>query len=141
MIKVNDFLSLFDGALCDVYDKNEHLVYSDFLDNQHFEEIKNEEIHLVGQDTDRFIIHLKNYESFGYHEREIWYATFPPAKGNELGGQRLVHIETIYPKKGLVEIVPVMKDKTFEGRYIPYYSDINYRMIMSVERLTEKVDR
>lgn len=139
MINVNDFLSLFNGALCDVYDKNEQLVYSDFLDDQHFEEIENEEIHQVGQDTDRFIIYLKNYEGFECHEQEIWYATFPPAKGNELGGQRLVRINFIYPKKGLVEIIPVMKDKTFEGRYIPYYSDIDYRMIISVERLTEKV--
>lgn len=140
MIKVNNFLSLFNGALCEVYDKNEHLVYSDFLDDQHFEEIENEEIDQVGQDTDRFIIHLKNYEGFGYHEQEIWYATFPPAKGNELGGHRLVRIEFTYPKKGLVEITPVMEDKTFKDRYIPYYSDIDYRMIISVERLTEKVD-
>ena len=71
MINVNNFLSLFNGALCEVYDKNKHLVYSDFLDGQHFEEIENEEIEQVEQDTDRFIIHLKNYEGFGYHEQEI----------------------------------------------------------------------
>ena len=55
-------------------------------------------------------------------------------------GTDLFVLNLLILKKGLVEITSVMEYKTFKGRYIPYYSDIDYRMIISAERLTEKVD-
>lgn len=134
---VNDFLSLFNGGLCEVYDKNEQLVYSDLFGDQQswLEQIENEEIGSFQLNSDRIEVYLKNYEKTIYCVGDIWYANLSPTIGDELGGCRMVRIENVWKTRALVTVTPMIK---IGEKPVPYFDEYEGTMTLSTERLQEK---
>lgn len=139
-MKLNEFVSLGGGVLVDVYDCNNQLVYSDFVDDQivWFEQIENEEIDYFELNSDRINIFLKDYEKITYDVGEIWYANLPIAIGDELDGGRMVRIDKVWKTRSLVTVTPVVK---ISGFFVPYFKEYDGTMTISTKRLQEKYER
>lgn len=139
-MKLNEFVSLGGGVLIDVYDCNNQLVYSDFVDDQivWLEQIENEEIDYFELNSDRINIFLKDYEKITYDVGEIWYANLPIAIGDELDGGRMVRIDKVWKTRSLVTVTPVVK---ISGFFVPYFKEYDGTMTISTKRLQEKYER
>lgn len=138
-MKVNEFVSLSNGTLVEVYDCKGKLVYSDFVDDQEswFEQIENEEIDYFQLSSDRIDIHLKDYERTTYCVGDIWYANLPSAVGDEIGGCRMVRIEKIWETRALVTVTPMIK---IGEKPIQYFDEYEGTMTLSIERLQGKYE-
>lgn len=138
-MKVNEFVSLGNGTLVEVYDCKGKLVYSDFVDDQQswFELIENEEIDYFNLNSDRINLYLKNYERTTYCVGDIWYANLSPAVGDELGGCRMVRIEKVWETRALVTVTPMIK---IGPEPIQYFDEYEGTMTISIERLQGKYE-
>ena len=139
-MKLNEFVSLGGGVLVDVYDCNNQLVYSDFVDDQivWLEQIENEEIDYFELNSDRINIFLKDYEKIAYDVGEIWCANLPIAIGDELDGGRMVRIDKVWKTHSLVTVTPMVK---ISGFFVPYFKEYDGTMTISTKRLQEKYER
>lgn len=138
-MKVNEFVILGEKILIDVYDWKNHLVYSDFLDDQQswFEQIEDEEIGRFELNSDRINIYLKDYEKTTYCVGDIWYANLSPAVGDELGGCRMVRIEKVWETRALVTVTPMIK---IGEKPVQYFDEYEGTMTLSTERLQDKYE-
>jgi hypothetical protein len=138
-MRVNEFVNLGNGTLVDVYDCKRKLVYSDFIDDQEswFEQIENEEIGHFQLNSDRIDLYLKDYEKTIYCVGDIWYASFPPAVGDELGGCRMVRIEKIWETRALVTVTPMIR---ISEKPVQYFDEYEGTMTLSIERLQDKYE-
>ena len=138
-MKVYEFVNLGNGTLIEVYDCKGNLVYSDFVDDQEswFEQIEDEEIHYFQLNSDRINIYLKNYEKTTYCVGDIWYASLPPAVGDELGGCRMVRIEKVWETHTLVTVTPMIK---IGAEPVQYFDEYEGTMTLSIERLQGKYE-
>ena len=138
-MKVYEFVNLGNGTLIEVYDCKGKLVYSDFVDDQEswFEQIEDEEIHYFQLDSDRINLYLKNYERTTYCVGDIWYASLPPAVGDELGGCRMVRIEKVWETRALVTVTPMIK---IGEKPVQCFDEYEGTMTLSIERLQGKYE-
>lgn len=138
-MKVNEFVSLGNGTLVEVYDCKGKLVYSDFVDDQEswFELIENEEIDYFNLNSDRINIHLKDYERTIYCVGDIWYASLAPTVGDEIGGCRMVRIEKVWETRALVTVTPMIK---ISEKPVQYFDEYEGTMTISIERLQGKYE-
>lgn len=138
-MKVNEFVSLGNGTLVEVYDCKGKLAYSDFVDDQEswFELIENEEIDYFSLNSDRINIYLKDYERTIYCVGDIWYANLSPAVGDEIGGCRMVRIEKVWETCALVTVTPMIK---IGPKPVQYFDEYEGTMTISIERLQGKYE-
>ena len=138
-MKVNEFVNSSDGVLVEVYDCKGYLVYSDFLDDQQswYETIENEEIKVFCLNCDRIDIHLRDFEKTVVRVGDIWYANFPSAVGDEIGGCRMVRVEKVWESRALVTVTPMIK---IGEEPVQYFDEYEGTMTLSIERLQSKYE-
>lgn len=143
---VSDFMQYLERNTCiRVFDVNDELAYSDFLDDQDITEIENEEIGIiVGAENNGIDIYLKDYTlparlkcSVG----EIWWADLTPALGDEIGYTACEILETKVGGLNLVRVSPLrVKDYQSETTRENFVESIvGYVTTISTERLKNKV--
>jgi hypothetical protein len=136
---VNEFINLGEKVLVDIYDCKNHLVYSDFIDDQQswLEQVEDEEIGRFKLSSDRIEIYLKDYEKNTYCVGDIWYVSLSPAVGDELGGYRMVRIEKVWETRALVTVTPMIK---ISEKPVQYFDEYEGTMTLSIERLQDKYE-
>ena len=143
---VSDFMQYLERNTCiRVFDVNDELAYSDFLDDQDITEVENEEIGIiVGAENNGIDIYLKDYTlparlkcSVG----EIWWADLTPALGDEIGYTACEILETKVGGLNLVRVSPLrVKDYQSETTRENFVESIvGYVSTISTERLKNKV--
>ena len=143
---VSDFVQYLERNTCiRVFDVNDELAYSDFLDDQDITEVENEEIGIiVGAENNGIDIYLKDYTlparlkcSVG----EIWWADLTPALGDEIGYTACEILETKVGGLNLVRVSPLrVKDYQSETTRENFVESIvGYVTTISTERLKNKV--
>lgn len=143
---VSDFVQYLERNTCiRVFDVNDELAYSDFLDDQDITEVENEEIGIiVGAENNGIDIYLKDYTlparlkcSVG----EIWWADLTPALGDEIGYTACEILETKVGGLNLVRVSPLrVKDYQSETTRENFVESIvGYVSTISTERLKNKV--
>jgi hypothetical protein len=136
---VNEFINLGEKVLVDIYDCKNHLVYSDFIDDQQswLEQVEDEEIGRFKLNSGRIEIYLKDYEKTTYCVGDIWYASLAPTVGDEIGGCRMVRIEKVWTTRALVTVTPMIK---IGEKPVQYFDEYEGTMTLSIERLQEKYE-
>ena len=143
---VSDFMEYLNGrTYIQVFDVNDELAYSDFLDDQDMTEIENEEIGtIVGAENNGIDIYLKDYTipaRLKCEVGEIWWADLTPSLGDEVGFSACEIIETRVGGFDLVKVVPLRlkdyKGETVRENFIP--SIVGYVSTISTERLRNRV--
>ena len=143
---VSDFIEYLDRNTCiQVFDVNDELAYSDFLDDQDIAEVENEEIgSIVGAENNGIDIYLKDYiipARLKCEIGEIWWADLTPSLGDEVGFTACEIIETKVGGLDLVKVKPLrLKDynaETVRENFIE--SIIGYVTTVSTERLRNRV--
>ena len=143
---VSEFLQYLKGQTnIQVYDVNDELAYSDFLDDQDITEVECEEIETIFGDTNSSIsIYLKDYTipaRLKCEIGEIWWADLTPSLGDEVGFTACEIIETRVGGFDLVKVKPLrLKDynaDTVRENFIE--SIIGYVTTVSTERLRNRV--
>jgi hypothetical protein len=143
---VSNFTQYLDRNTCiQVFDVNDELAYSDFLDDQDITEIENEEIGtIVGAENNGIDIYLKDYTiparlkcSVG----EIWWADLTPALGDEVGFTACEILETKVGGLALAKVRPLrVKDYQSETTRENFVESIvGYVTTVSTERLRNRV--
>ena len=143
---VLDFIEYLDkNTSIQVFDVNDELAYSDFLDDQNLVEVENEEIGtIVGAENGGIDIYLKDYTipaRLKCEVGEIWWADLTPALGDEIGFSACEILETRVGGFDLVKVKPLrIKDyqsDTIKDNFIE--SIIGYVTTVSTERLRNRV--
>lgn len=138
-MKVEEIIEvLAENNSIEVYDANDEMVYSDFLDDQDYSTIEEEEIgHIVS--TDKCLaIYLKNYTApltSKIQVGTIWQTNLSPVVGNEIGGMIPCQVLEILDGYDLIKVRPLrmLKDKGYAERIH------NYETVISTERLMAKL--
>ena len=143
---VSDFMCYLKGkTYIQVFDANDELAYSDFLDDQDLTEVEDEEIEIiVGAENNGIDIYLKDYiipARLKCEVGEIWWADLTPSLGDEVGFTACEIIETRVGGFDLVKVVPLRlkdyKGETVRENFIP--SIVGYVSTISTERLRNRV--
>lgn len=143
---VSDFIKYLKGQTdIQVFDVNDELAYSDFLDDQDLTEVECEEIETIFGESDGSIsIYLKDYTipaRLKCEIGEIWWADLTPSLGDEVGFTACEIIETRVGGFDLVKVKPLrLKDynaETVRENFIE--SIIGYVTTVSTERLRNRV--
>ena len=143
---VSNFIEYLDrNTSIQVFDVNDELAYSDFLDDQNLAEVENEEIGtIVGAENGGIDIYLKDYTipaRLKCEVGEIWWADLTPALGDEIGFSACEIIETRVGGLDLVKVKPLrIKDyqsDTIKDNFIE--SIVGYVTTVSTERLRNRV--
>jgi hypothetical protein len=143
---VLDFIEYLDRNTCiRVFDVNDELAYSDFLDDQNLVEVENEEIGtIVGAENNGIDIYLKDYTipaRLKCEVGEIWWADLTPSLGDEVGFTACEIIETRVGGLDLVKVVP-LRVKDYQGETVRenfIESIVGYVTTVSTERLRNRV--
>lgn len=140
MMTVQEFIDTLDGILFEIWDTEDKLVYSDFLDDQYLENYTEYHIAYVSMLDDHLVIHLNDYTETPQSRCAVgqrWWATLPPAIGEEIGG--LVPCEIVETEfgawEGLVKVKPLRKCP--QWGYVERI--VGYEMTISRDRLSEEV--
>ena len=140
MMTVQEFIDTLNGVLFEIFDAENKLVYSDFLDDQYLENYTEYKIHYVSMVGDHLVITLADYIETPQSRCAVgqkWWITLPPAMGEEIGG--IVPCEIVETEFGacenLVKVTPLRKSE--EWGYVPRIRD--YEMTLSRDRLTEQI--
>lgn len=143
---VSDFIQYLKGQTSiQVFDVNDELAYSDFLDDQDLTEVECEEIETIFGESDGSIsIYLKDYTipaRLKCEIGEIWWADLTPSLGDEVGFTACEIIETRVGGFDLVKVKPLrLKDynaETVRENFIE--SIVGYVTTVSTERLRNRV--
>lgn len=140
-MKVEEIVDvLVADSYIEVYDTNDEMVYSDFLDDQDYSTIEEEEIgHIVR--TDKCLaIYLKNYTAPLTPKIAVgsmWQTNLSPVVGNEIGGIIPCQVIEVFDGYDLVRVRPLrhLVGGGFAER-IP-----GYETVISVERLKNELDQ
>jgi hypothetical protein len=140
MMTVQEFIDTLDGILFEIWDTENKLVYSDFLDDQYLENYTEYHIANVSMVDDHLVIHLIDYVETPQSRCAVgqrWWATLPPAIGEEIGG--LVPCEIVETEFGawdnLAKVTPLRHNN--QWGYIPRI--VGYEITISRDRLTEQI--
>ena len=140
MMTVQEFIDTLDGILFEIWDTEDKLVYSDFLDNQYLENYTEYHIAYVSMLDDHLVIHLNDYTETPQSRCAVgqrWWATLPPAIGEEIGG--IVPCEIVETEfgawEGLVKVKPLCKCP--QWGYVERI--VGYEMTISRDRLSEEI--
>lgn len=140
MMTVQEFIDTLDGILFEIWDTENKLVYSDFLDDQYLENYLEYHIANVSLCNDHLVIHLIDYTETPQSRCTVgqrWWVTLPPAIGEEIGG--LVPCEIVETEfgawEGLVKVKPLRKCP--QWGYVERI--VGYEMTISRDRLSEEV--
>jgi hypothetical protein len=143
---VLDFIEYLDRNTCiRVFDVNDELAYSDFLDDQNLVEVENEEIGtIVGAENNGIDIYLKDYTipaRLKCEVGEIWWTDLTPALGDEIGFSACEILETKVGGLDLVKVKPLrVKDYQSETTRENFVESIvGYVTTVSTERLRNRV--
>ena len=143
---VSNFIDYLDqNTSIQIFDVNDELAYSDFLDDQNLSEVEDEEIGtIVGAENGGIDIYLKDYTipaRFKCEIGEIWWADLTPALGDEVGFTVCEVIETRVGGLDLVKVKP-LRVKNYQGettRENFIESIVGYVTTVSTERLRDRV--
>lgn len=143
---VSNFMQYLNGRTCiQIFDVNDELAYSDFLDDQDMTEVEDEEIGtIVGAENNGIDIYLKDYTipaRLKCEIGEIWWADLTPALGDEVGFTACEIIETRVGGLDLVKVVP-LRVKDYQGETVRenfIESIVGYVTTVSTERLRNRV--
>ena len=140
MMTVQEFIDTLDGVMFEIWDAEDKLVYSDFLDDQYLENYTEYKIKYVSMVDDHLVIKLADYIETPQSRCAVgqkWWATLPPAMGEEIGG--LVPCEILETEFGewdnLAKVTPLRKND--QWGYIPRI--VGYEITISRDRLTEQI--
>lgn len=140
MMTVQEFIDTLDGILFEIWDTEDKLVYSDFLDDQYLENYTEYHIAYVSMLDDHLVIHLNDYTETPQSRCAVgqrWWATLPPAIGEEIGG--IVPCEIVETEfgawEGLVKVKPLRKCP--QWGYVERI--VGYEMTISRDRLSEEL--
>ena len=140
MMTVQEFIDTLDGILFEIWDTENKLVYSDFLDDQYLENYTEYHIANVSMIDDHLVIRLLDYVETPQSRCAVgqkWWATLPPAMGEEIGG--LVPCEILETEFGawdnLAKVTPLRKND--QWGYIPRI--VGYEITISRDRLSEQI--
>ena len=143
---VSNFIEYLDqNTSIQIFDVNDELAYSDFLDDQNLSEVEDEEIGtIVGAENGGIDIYLKDYtmpSRLKCEIGEIWWADLTPALGDEVGFTACEVIETRVGGLDLVKVKP-LRVKDYQGettRENFIESIVGYVTTVSIERLRNRV--
>ena len=137
---VQEFIDTLDGILLEIWDAENKLVYSDFLDDQYIENYTEYKIDYVSMVNDHLVIRLADYVETPQSRCAVgqrWWITLPPAIGEEIGG--LVPCEIVETEfgswEGLVKVIPLRKNE--QWGYVPRIG--GYEITLSRDRLSEQI--
>lgn len=140
MMTVQEFIDTLDEVMFEIWDAEDKLVYSDFLDDQYLENYTEYKIKYVSMVDDHLVIKLADYIETPQSRCAVgqkWWATLPPAIGEEIGG--LVPCEIVETEfgawEGLVKVKPLRKCP--QWGYVERI--VGYEMTISRDRLTEQI--
>ena len=140
MMTVQEFIDTLDEVMFEIWDAEDKLVYSDFLDDQYLENYTEYKIKYVSMVDDHLVIKLADYIETPQSRCAVgqrWWMTLPPAIGEEIGG--LVPCEIVDTEfgswEGLVKVTPLRKCP--QWGYVPRI--VGYEMTLSRDRLTEQI--
>jgi hypothetical protein len=139
-------MQYLNGRTCiQIFDVNDELAYSDFLDDQDMTEVEDEEIGtIVGAENNGIDIYLKDYTipaRLKCEVGEIWWADLTPSLGDEVGFTACEIIETRVGGLDLVKVVP-LRVKDYQGETVRenfIESIVGYVTTVSTERLRNRV--
>lgn len=140
-MKVEEIVEvLIADSYIEVYDANDEKVYSDFLDDQDYSTIEEEEIgHIVR--TDKCLaIYLKNYTAPLTPKvavGSIWQTNLSPVVGNEIGGMIPCQVIEVFNGYDLIKVRPLRF--LIGGGFAERIS--NYETVISTERLVSEIDQ
>lgn len=131
---------LVADSYIEVYDANDEKVYSDFLDDQDYSTIEEEEIGHIVRTDQCLAIYLKNYTAPLTPKivvGSIWQTNLSPVVGNEIGGMIPCQVIEVFDGYDLVKVRPLrfLMGGGFAER-IP-----NYETVISTERLKSEIDQ
>lgn len=140
MMTVQEFIDTLDGVMFEIWDAEDKLVYSDFLDDQYLENYTEYKIKYVSMVDDHLVIKLADYIETPQSRCAVgqkWWITLPPAIGEEIGG--LVPCEIVETEFGawenLVRVKPLRKSE--QWGYVARI--VGYEMTLSRDRLSEEI--
>lgn len=140
MMTVQEFIDTLDGVMFEIWDAEDKLVYSDFLDDQYLENYTEYKIKYVSMVDDHLVIKLADYIETPQSRCAVgqkWWITLPPAIGEEIGG--IVPCEIVETEfgawEGLVKVKPLRKCP--QWGYVERI--VGYEMTLSRDRLSEEI--
>ena len=141
MMTVQEFIDTLDGILFEIWDTEDKLVYSDFLDDQYLENYLEYHVASISMAEDHLVIHLIDYTETPQSRCAVgqrWWVNLPPAIGEEIGGMVACEIvETEFGSyEGLVKVTPLRWCE--RGGFVDRI--IGYEMTLSRDRLLEEVN-
>ncbi len=140
MMTVQEFIDTLDGIMFEIWDAEDKLVYSDFLDDQYLENYVEYKVAKVSMIDDHLVIRLLDYVETPQSRCAVgqkWWITLPPAIGEEIGG--LVPCEIVETEfgawEGLVKVKPLRTSE--QWGYVARI--VGYEMTLSRDRLSEQI--
>ena len=140
MWTVKDFLDTLDGILFEIWDTENKLVYSDFLDDQYLENYLEYHIASVSMAEDHLVIHLIDYTETPQSRCTVgqrWWINLPPAIGEEIGG--VVACEIVDTEFGAYEGLVKVKPLRISEQWGYVERIVGYEMTLSRDRLLEEI--
>ena len=140
MMTVQEFIDTLDGVMFEIWDAEDKLVYSDFLDDQYLENYVEYKVAKVSMIDDHLVIRLLDYVETPQSRCAVgqkWWVNLPPAIGEEIGG--LVPCEIVETEfgawEGLVKVKPLRVSE--QWGYVARI--VGYEMTLSRDRLSEQI--
>ena len=140
MMSVQEFIDTLDGVFFEIWDAEDKLVYSDFLDDQYLENYTEYKVAKVSMIDDHLVIHLIDYVETPQSRCAVgqkWWVNLPPAIGEEIGG--VVPCEIVETEfgawEGLVKVKPLRVSE--QWGYVARI--VGYEMTLSRDRLSEQI--
>lgn len=139
-MKVNEIVDvLVASSDIEVYDVNDEMVYSDFLDDQDYSTIEEEEISRIERTDKCLAIYLKNYTAPLTPKIAVgsmWLVNLSPVVGNEIGGMIPCQVLEVLDGYDLIKVRPLRC--LFGGGYAERIA--GYETVISTERLDKQLD-
>ena len=140
MMTIQEFIDTLDGVFFEIWDAEDKLVYSDFLDDQYLENYVEYKVAKVSMIDDHLVIRLLDYVETPQSRCAVgqkWWVNLPPAIGEEIGG--VVPCEIVETEFGawenLVKVKPLRKCE--QWGYVARI--VGYEMTLSRDRLSEQI--
>ena len=140
MMTVQEFIDTLDGVFFEIWDAEDKLVYSDFLDDQYLENYVEYKVAKVSMIEDHLVIRLLDYVETPQSRCAVglkWCVNLPTAIGEEIGG--VVPCEIVETEfgawEGLVKVTPLRTSE--QWGYVARI--VGYEMTLSRDRLTEQI--
>ena len=140
MMTVQEFIDTLDGVMFEIWDAEDKLVYSDFLDDQYLENYVEYKVAKVSMIDDHLVIRLLDYVETPQSRCAVgqkWWVNLPPAIGEEIGG--LVPCEIVETEFGAWEGLVKVKPLRVREQWGYVARIVGYEMTLSRDRLSEQI--